>query len=201
MQTIVIATHNAHKAAEIAAILSVPGVEFLPLSAFGETAEPVEDGTTFAQNAEIKAKAAYAATGLPALADDSGICVDALGGRPGIYSARYAGEPTDDAANNAKLLAELGDRPLSQRGAHFHADICYIDAQGNITHTEGRMDGAIDFQVHGVHGFGYDPLFLLDDYECKLTSAELAPEEKNRISHRARALLALRPQLLKEYAA
>ncbi|ASR45057.1 non-canonical purine NTP pyrophosphatase, RdgB/HAM1 family [Xanthomonas citri pv. mangiferaeindicae] len=171
----------------------------LPLEIVAQRALGVDDvpetGTTFVENALIKARHASATTGLPALADDSGLIVDALGGAPGLYSARYAGTPTDDAANNAKLLEALRDVPEDRRTARFYAVIVVLrhadDPQPLI--AEGAWEGRILESPCGQHGFGYNPVFL--DPEHGLTAAEMAPELKNRLSHRARALQALRQRL------
>ncbi|MDR1016035.1 MAG: RdgB/HAM1 family non-canonical purine NTP pyrophosphatase [Coriobacteriales bacterium] len=204
MPTLVIATHNAHKAAEIAAIIDLPGLELHPLDDFGISESACEDGTSFTANAEIKARFAYQHTGLPALADDSGICVDALAGAPGIYSARYANldaQGKDDAcdasdlANNAKLLRALEGVAPAGRGAHFHAAICFVDAQGRSHFSEADMTGAIATAPRGEDGFGYDPLFLVDAYDRRLSSAELSRSQKNQLSHRGQALRAIRPLL------
>ncbi|KLJ02554.1 nucleoside-triphosphate diphosphatase [Luteimonas sp. FCS-9] len=169
-------------------------LEIVPQRAL-DVGDVAETGTTFVENALIKARHASAATGLPALADDSGLIVDALGGAPGLYSARYAGTPTDDAANNAKLLESLRDVPEDRRTARFYAVIVVLrqadDPQPLI--AEGAWEGRILDAPRGHHGFGYNPVFL--DPAHGLTAAEMPPELKNRLSHRARALLALRQRL------
>ena len=188
----VLATHNAHKVEEFAAILSaqVPGIEVVGY----DGPEPVEDGVTFAENALIKARAAAAYTGLPALADDSGICVDVLGGMPGIFSARWAGEAKDNAANVQLLLSQLGDVPDQFRGAHFTCHIALVypattDAPAEEFVIHGDWPGHISREVRGVNGFGYDPVFIPEGFD--ISAAELEPAKKNELSHRSRALQAL----------
>lgn len=185
----VLATHNAHKVGEFQAILEahVPGIQVLSY----DGPEPVEDGVSFAENALIKARAAAAYTGLPALADDSGICVDVLGGAPGIFSARWAGEAKDNAANVRLLLDQLGDVPDQYRGAHFTCTIAVVypestDAPAREIVFTGEWPGQITREVRGTNGFGYDPIFVPDGFE--VSAAELAPEKKNALSHRSRAL-------------
>lgn len=199
-KTVVVATGNAHKVTEIEAILqkSLPDVHFVALGELGSFDDPEETGETFTQNAFIKAQAALAATGLTmAVADDSGLCVDALDGAPGIYSARYAGEHGNDHANNLKLLEALKDTPKEERTAHFHSSVVFIerDEDGEeVLVGEGECPGLIGFEPKGEHGFGYDPLFLPKDAPGK-TMAELLPQEKNEISHRFHALQDLAQKL------
>lgn len=195
-RTIVVATGNMHKLTEIEAILStvLPDVRFVALGQLGDFDDPEENGDTFLANALIKAEAAVEATGLPAIADDSGLAVDALDGAPGVFSARYAGVHGDDAANNAKLLHELADVPEGERTARFVSVVALIDTDGLVTYGEGFCEGRVGFEGRGDHGFGYDPLFLPDDTPGK-TMAELTPEEKNAISHRFHALQALSAKL------
>ena len=186
----VLATHNPGKLREMSAILGELGVEVVSPADVGITVDVEETGTTFAENAMLKAKAICAAAGLPAIADDSGLCVDALDGAPGILSARYAGTHGDDAANNAKLLRELADVPEGRRGAHFHSSVVLVERDGDgegATAGNGDCNGRIAFQARGDGGFGYDPLFLPDDAPGR-TMAELSPAEKNAISHRFHAL-------------
>ena len=195
-RTVVVATGNMHKLVEIEDILSavLPDVRFVALGQLGEFEEPEENGTTFFENALIKAEAAVEVTGLPSIADDSGLMVDALGGEPGVYSARYAGVHGDDAANNAKLKEKLAGVPDGERAARFVSSIAFIDATGMVLSGEGACEGAIGYEERGTCGFGYDPLFLPDDTPGK-TMAELSPEEKNAISHRFHALQDLAAKL------
>ncbi|MFL6587579.1 MAG: RdgB/HAM1 family non-canonical purine NTP pyrophosphatase [Luteimonas sp.] len=194
MKTLVLASSNAGKLLELRAMLADLPLTVLPQHELGVDDVP-ETGTTFVENALIKARHASKVTGLPALADDSGLIVDALDGAPGLYSARYAGSPTDDAANNAKLLQALEDLPEAQRTARFYAVIVLLrhvdDPQPLI--AEGSWEGRILDAPRGHHGFGYNPVFL--DPAQGLTAAEMPPEQKNRISHRALALQALRDRL------
>lgn len=188
---VVLATHNAHKAEEFQRILAarVPGLEIVTY----DGPEPVEDGVTFAQNALIKARVAAAHTGLPALADDSGICVDVLGGAPGIFSARWSGRHGDDRANLQLLLDQLGDVPDEHRAAHFSCTIALVTA-GAETTVEGVWPGTLAREARGANGFGYDPAFLPEG-EGGASAAELAPERKNAVSHRARAFELIAPVL------
>lgn len=195
--TVVVATGNAHKLVEIEAILgaALPEVRFVALGELGDFPDPVEDGDSFAANALIKARAALAETGLAmAVADDSGLCVDALGGEPGVYSARYAGQHGNDEANNDKLLTMLRDVPAERRGAHFHSSVVLAYDTGDVLVGEGDCVGHVGFERRGAGGFGYDPLFWPDDAPGR-TMAQLAPEEKNAISHRFHALQDLARQL------
>ncbi|MBS7458410.1 RdgB/HAM1 family non-canonical purine NTP pyrophosphatase [Coralloluteibacterium stylophorae] len=191
---IVLASGNRGKLAELGALLAGCGHDLVPQSELGVGDVP-ETGLTFVENALIKARHAAEATGLPALADDSGLIVDALDGAPGLYSARYAGSPTDDAANNAKLIAALQGVPAERRSARFHAVIVLLrhaaDPQPLV--AEGSWEGRILEAPRGSHGFGYNPVFL--DPAHGLTAAEMEPALKNRISHRARALERLRTAL------
>ena len=188
-KTVVVATGNAHKVAEIEAILApvMPGVRFVALGELGDFPDPVEDGETFFDNALIKARAAQAETGLPmAVADDSGLCVDALDGAPGIYSARWAGEHGNDAANNEKLMAQMSAVPEAERTARFHSSVVLVRGD-EVLRGDGECEGVVGFEPRGNGGFGYDPLFLPNDTPGK-TMAELTPDEKNAISHRFYAL-------------
>ena len=192
-KTVVVATGNAHKLTEIEAILGqiMRECRFVALGDLGDFADPVEDGETFYDNALIKACAALDDTGLRmAVADDSGLCVDALGGAPGIHSARWAGEHGNDAANNEKLLGEMAEVPDAERTARFHSTVVLVsrDEDGEeILAGNGDCEGTIAHDLRGTNGFGYDPLFDLADIPGK-RMAELLPEEKNAISHRRRAL-------------
>ena len=191
-RTVVVATGNAHKLVEIEDILgrALPGVRFVALGQLGDFEDPEENGATFAENALIKARAAVQETGLTAVADDSGLVVDALGGEPGVFSARYAGVHGDDAANNAKLLDRLVGVSEGDRAARFMSVVALVYPDGRELTGTGACEGAIGFEGRGDHGFGYDPLFLPDDTPGK-TMAELEPEEKNAISHRFHALVDL----------
>ena len=191
-RTVVVATGNAHKLVEIEDILgrALPDVRFVALGQLGDFEDPEENGATFAENALIKARAAVQETGLTAVADDSGLVVDALGGEPGVFSARYAGVHGDDAANNAKLLDRLAGVSESDRVARFMSVVALVYPDGRELIGTGACEGVIGFEGRGDHGFGYDPLFLPDDTPGK-TMAELEPEEKNAISHRFHALVDL----------
>ena len=186
---VVIATNNPHKLAEIARILAPLDWEFVSLADCGDFPEPVEDADTFEGNARIKALAARANTGLAALADDSGLEVDALDGAPGVYSSRFAGEDGDDEANNDKLLALLADVDDEARTARFVSTIVFVDADGTEIVSRGTCEGSIARERRGEGGFGYDPLFESDDLSG-MTTAEATPGEKDSISHRGRALRA-----------
>lgn len=188
-KTIVVATGNMRKLTEIEAILSkvLPDVRFVALGQLGEFPDPEETGTTFLENALIKAEAAVEETGFSAIADDSGLVVDVLDGEPGVYSARYAGVHGDDAANNAKLLANMENVADADRTARFVSVVALIDATGAVLSGTGACEGHIGHEPRGEHGFGYDPLFLPEDTPGR-TMAELLPEEKNAISHRFHAL-------------
>ena len=179
---LVMATNNANKLREAREILSPLGIEVLSQREAGADCDPDENGSTFAENAIIKAKAVFEAVGLPTIADDSGLCVDALGGRPGVHSARYApkGEECD------KLLGEMMNVPDDKRGAAFRCTICYIDGEGHHEFT-GACEGAIGHEQRGSNGFVYDPVFMVGDR----TMAELSADEKNTISHRGAALRGL----------
>ncbi|OUO84832.1 non-canonical purine NTP pyrophosphatase, RdgB/HAM1 family [Gordonibacter urolithinfaciens] len=196
MKTVVLATNNAHKVAEIATALDFPGWEFRTLRELGIESDPAEDADTFEGNARIKARAAHEASGgLAALADDSGLVVDALDGAPGVHSARYAGEPCDDAANNAKLLAALADVPDGERTARFASTLVFVDEDGSEIVAEGAVEGRIGHEGRGSEGFGYDPLFLPDVFGGARTLAEVGRDEKNAVSHRGNALRQLRAKL------
>ncbi|MFC1467749.1 XTP/dITP diphosphatase [Verrucomicrobiota bacterium] len=183
---LVLATRNKHKLEEIKAIFNFQGLEISSAFDYPEIPDVEEDGDTLEANAIKKAVTLAKELGCWAMADDSGLEVDALDGAPGVYSARYAGEDVSYEANNVKLLAELKDK--TNRAAAFRTVIALSDPEGNTRTVEGRCDGAIIDACRGEHGFGYDPLFVPAGYEQ--TFAELASDEKNRISHRARALKA-----------
>jgi len=180
----VLATHNPHKIQEMGEILSSLGVEIVSPQDLGLAVEVEETGATFAENALLKAKAVCRASGLPAIADDSGLCVDALNGAPGVYSARYGGEELDDLGR-CRLLLE-GLRGQTTRAAHFECAICCVFPGGKTLTAQGRCDGAIAFAPLGDGGFGYDPVFLVPGKGK--TFAQLTAEEKNEISHRGKAL-------------
>ncbi|MDL1972903.1 MAG: XTP/dITP diphosphatase [Deltaproteobacteria bacterium] len=183
---IVLATRNRGKIREIKYILSDLPIEIKSLLDFPNIPEIEEKGNTFEENALIKAKTVAKLTGLPALADDSGLAVDCLNGAPGVYSARYAGEGADDKKNNEKLLRELEGIPLERRGAAFVCVIALCIPKGNCYIEEGKCKGVISLSPRGSYGFGYDPIFFLPDYGK--TMAELPLEVKNQISHRYKAL-------------
>ena len=191
MDRIYVATTNDHKAQEIRAILAPLGIEVLRPEGL---ADVVEDGTTFRANALIKARAAAAALGTPALADDSGLVVDILDGEPGVHSARYAGEGATDAMNNARLIAELEARGAVDPTAAFVCHIVIAAPDGEVlAEADGRVEGVIRWPALGEGGFGYDPLFFHPPSDCRLS--ELPPEGKNALSHRGNALRALAAQL------
>ena len=196
---IVLATGNRGKLAEIRALLEPLGVRVSPQSEFG-VPEAVEDGETFVANALIKARNAAAFTGLPAIADDSGLAVDALGGRPGVHSARYAGPGASDDDNIERLLAELDGVPAERRGAGFHCAAVFVAdaADGAPLVEEGVWRGRILESRRGSGGFGYDPVFY--DPQAGCASAELAPAAKNERSHRGRAFRALCHELAERWA-
>ena len=196
-----LASRNAKKIAEMQRILAehVPAIEVLGLDDVAPYDEPPETEPTFEGNALIKARSGVAATGLPSIADDSGLCVDALNGMPGVLSARWAGIRKDDAANNRLLLEQLDDVPDERRTAHFTCAVAFLRPAGDETveHVvHGEMPGRIIREPRGSGGFGYDSLFVADDTlasGAERTSAELPPAEKDAISHRGRALRALAP--------
>ena len=196
MKTVILATNNAHKASEIANALDFPGWEFKTLEEAGIQSDPDEDADSFLGNARIKAVAAHELSGgMATLADDSGLEVDALGGAPGVYSSRFAGEDATDADNNAKLLADLADTPDDKRTARFVCTLVFIDDNGEETHAEGKVEGKIGYALKGDEGFGYDPLFWPDVFNGACTLAEVPQEEKNKVSHRGNALRTLRALL------
>ena len=179
---LVLASHNAGKLAELSAILepAVPGLDLVGY----DGPEPVEDGISYLENALIKARAAFAHTGLPSIADDSGLAVEILGGSPGIFSARWAGG-RDNVENRRLLLKQLGDVRDEHRGAAFICTIAYVDGENELSFT-GFWQGSIGREERGTHGHGYDPVFVPEGFE--VTAAELEPEVKNALSHRASAL-------------
>ena len=187
-----LASRNAGKVAEVQRVLGavVPDLAVVGLDAVDPYDEPVEDAPDFVGNALLKARAGLAATGLATLADDSGLCVDALNQMPGVLSARWSGPPKDDARNNALLLAQLADVPDARRGAHFACAVALVLPGGEEVVTEGRMTGRVRREAVGAGGFGYDVVFEADEAPGR-TTAELDPVEKDAISHRGHALRAL----------
>lgn len=192
---LVLATRNHHKVAELRAILAAAGIrhELVGADAYPQIPDVPETGVTFAENALIKARALASATGLPAVADDSGLCVDVLGGAPGIFSARWAGRHGDDKANLDLLLAQLSDIADLHRAAHFGCAAALVLPDGPERVVEGRMDGVLRHEPAGSGGFGYDP--VLQPLGGTRTAAELTPDEKNAISHRGKAFRALVPAI------
>lgn len=186
---LVLASHNPKKASELRAILSPLEIELLDLTAFPGAPEPIEDGATFSDNAVIKAESALNYTGIPALADDSGLVVDVLGGEPGVWSARFAGENAGDAANNQLLLKKLSGVPFEKRQARFVSVIAFARPGLDVRLFRGETHGHILERESGTGGFGYDPLFFSDDLGMTFAVAEA--EAKNRVSHRGRALAEL----------
>jgi XTP/dITP diphosphohydrolase len=189
------ASSNAGKIREIARLLDGLDIEVVAQSEFG-VEDALETGATFHENSLIKAEHAARATGLPAIADDSGLAVDALDGAPGVHSARYAGSNADDAANNEKLLHAM--QGIDERGAAFHCVATFVESGADPLFAEGQWRGEILREQKGAGGFGYDPLFFVPD--CGCSSAELSQEQKNERSHRGQALRSLRALLLKRYS-
>jgi XTP/dITP diphosphohydrolase len=194
MKQLVLASGNVGKLRELSVILDDLGYQLHAQAEYG-VSEVTETGTTFVENAIIKARHAASLTGLPALADDSGIEVDALDGAPGVYSARFSGPAADDAANNALLVERLQAVPDAERSARYRAVIVFMRHAGDPSPLicEGSWEGMIQLQPAGEGGFGYDPYFFLPELGC--TSAELSAAEKNRISHRGMALVELKKKL------
>ncbi len=192
---VIIASNNAHKVEEIRNALTFEGWNFMTLAEAGIESDPEETGTTFWRNAHIKAEAAHKLSGKAVLADDSGLVVDALHGEPGVYSSRYAGENATDEENNAKLLKELEGVGNMYRGARFVCEMCFIDEDGSEVNSRGEVHGMITFEPLGDNGFGYDPLFIPEDFEQRLTLAQVPQEKKNSVSHRGNALRQLREKL------
>ncbi len=198
---LVLATANPHKLVELARILAAGqiAVQLASLGEFPGAPDVAETGATFAENALLKARAVAQFTGRPAVADDSGLCVDALNGMPGVLSARWSGGHGDDAANLRLVLAQLADVPDGRRGAHFACAAALVLPTGREHVTEGTVHGRLIREPRGTNGFGYDPIFVPDPSELPpgdaalagLTTAEMAPEAKDAISHRGRALRAL----------
>ena len=195
MKKVVIASNNAHKVEEIKTALDFEGWEFYTLGDLGVVSDPDEDADTFEGNARIKARAAHGAAGCAALADDSGIEVDALGGAPGVHSARYAGEHASDEENNEKLLAALADVPDEKRTGRFVSTLVFVDEDGTETVAHGTIEGKVGYAPHGSEGFGYDPLFYPDRFDGARTLSQVSQAEKNAISHRGNALRELKAKL------
>ena len=190
----ILATHNKKKCGEMQRILAPLGVEVYTAEMLGLSLTDAEEtGTTFEENAYIKAKSVCDGSSYPCIADDSGLCVDALGGEPGVYSARYSGEHGDDEANIVKLLCNLKDIPDEKRTAHFTSAICVCFPDGREIRLEGRCEGKIGYEKKGNGGFGYDPVFIGEK-----SFAELTSEEKDAVSHRGVALRKL-VEVLPEY--
>jgi XTP/dITP diphosphohydrolase len=202
---VLLASNNQKKLEELRRILTpiVPGVEVLGLGDVAAYDEPAETDPTFEGNALLKARAALTATGLPSLADDSGLCVDALNGMPGVLSARWSGPAKDNHANNLLLLGQLADVPDERRGAAFVAAVafCRPDGSGGVIEevVRGEMRGSVIRELRGTGGFGYDVLFQPDGYDR--TTAELSIEEKDAISHRGKSLRAIAPVVAKALSA
>jgi XTP/dITP diphosphohydrolase len=197
-KTLVLATRNAHKVEEMQEMLRDLPVLLIGMDAYPDAPEPEETGTTFGENAIIKATAAAAAAGQWALADDSGIAVDALQGRPGVYSARWAGPGSGAAEWIAKTLAELKDVPMDWRTARYICALALADPSGKIVAmAEGTFEGRISETPRGAGGFGYDPIFVVEGDHADRTAAELSPDEKHALSHRGKAVRALLPDLRK----
>ncbi|TDA67884.1 MAG: XTP/dITP diphosphatase [Clostridia bacterium] len=189
----VLATKNEGKRREFVELLGRLPLEVVSLAGWPEVEMAPETGTTFAENALLKARRAATGTGLPAVADDSGLEVDYLNGEPGIYSARFAGDDRDDQRNNAKLLELLATVPRENRTCRFRCALAVVTPAGKEWVVEGTCEGLVAFAPRGSGGFGYDPLFYLPEYDC--TMAELPPEVKNKISHRAKAVARAMPIL------
>ncbi len=194
---IVAATNNKHKVQELKALFeSLENVELLTLKEINFTDEIEEDGKTFEENARIKAMAVHTATGYATVADDSGLCVDALGGEPGIYSARYAsldGQNSDDLKNTKKLLKNLENISEKERTARFVSALCFVDEDGTEVSATGKVEGIITREIRGEGGFGYDPVFFYEPFGK--TFGETSAQEKNAVSHRACAVKALKEKL------
>jgi XTP/dITP diphosphohydrolase len=192
---VVLATRNPHKITELRAILAATGVtiDLIGVTEFPDLPDVAETGVTFAENALLKATETARRTGLPSIADDSGLCVDVLGGAPGVFSARWSGKHGDDVANLDLLLAQLSDIADEHRQAHFACAAALALPDGTEVVREGRIDGTLLHARRGTNGFGYDPIFLPDGYDR--TTAEMPADEKNAISHRTRAFQALAKDL------
>lgn len=186
---IILASNNANKLREVREILSPAGIDVISQSEAGADIEVEENGKTFAENAYLKAKAVYDLTGLPVIADDSGLEVDALDGAPGVMSRRFA----PDGQRRKRILAKLENVPDDKRGAAFVSCICYIDSRGKARYFTGKVFGKIGYENRGTNGFGYDPIFMYG----KRSFAEMSAEEKNEVSHRADALRKLKEYFVK----
>ena len=190
---ILVATWNPGKLREVRAILGELGVEFRTLVEFADLPEAIEDADSFEANAAGKARHYSRLSGCWTLADDSGLAVDALGGAPGVHSARYAGTHGDDSANNAKLVSQLASVPPEKRTARFCCAVALADGDRILASASGTIEGRIVDEPRGRNGFGYDPHFFVP--ELGMTTAEMPPEQKNRLSHRGRALRAIAPEI------
>ena len=194
---LVLASDNTHKLAEFKELFRTLDVELISKAESGAAGEVEETGITFAENAFIKAEAVMRATGLPAIADDSGLCVDALGGDPGVHSARYTGRHEDSDEDRWRLLLKnLEDRP--DRSARFVCSLCCVFPNGDVLRAEGKCEGSILYAPRGSNGFGYDPVFRPEGFDGSM--AELTMEEKNAISHRGKALKLFKEEWVKYYA-
>ncbi|HYZ56988.1 MAG TPA: RdgB/HAM1 family non-canonical purine NTP pyrophosphatase [Streptosporangiaceae bacterium] len=195
---LVLATRNPHKVVELRRILAGAGVtvSLTGLDEFPGAPDVAETGLTFGENALLKARAIAAFTGLPSVADDSGLCVDALNGMPGVFSARWSGRHGDDQANLDLVLAQMSDVDDPRRGARFVCAAALVLPDGREQVVEGRLEGRLATSPRGTGGFGYDPIFVPDGSE--LTTAEMTPEAKDAISHRGRAFRALAPVIARE---
>lgn len=190
----IIATNNNKKLKELERILKPLGIDAVSAKDAGIVLDDVDEtGTTFSENAYLKANSAFVKTGMPAVADDSGLCVDALDGRPGVFSARYGGENATDSEKNDRILSEMKDVPDDKRNAHFACAICCILPDGSKIEVEGICNGSIGYEPIGDGGFGYDPIFMCGEKSY----AQLSPEEKDAISHRGQALIKLQNELKK----
>ena len=190
---IIVATGNEGKMREVRLILADLGIEIISMKEAGASCEIEETGSSFAENAEIKAKAVWEQTGHIVLADDSGLVVDYLGGETGIYSARYMGEDTSYEIKNQAIIDRVAEAKEEERTARFVSAIAAVLPDGTILHTEGTVEGEIAYQPAGTEGFGYDPIFYLPEYG--MTSAQIPIEKKNEISHRGKALEAMKQKL------
>ena len=185
----ILATHNMKKRDELHRILSPLGIKVHLAEELGiELTDAEETGETFEENAYIKAESGCRESGYPCIADDSGLSVDYLDGAPGVYSARYSGEHGNDEKNNEKLLMELEGVPFEERGAAFISAVCCVYPDGRTVTAKGECRGRIGFEPVGDGGFGYDPLFMAEKYDYKLSTAQLTAEQKDAISHRGAAL-------------